>query len=54
MCFQSDQGNLLNFLIGISVQYKKCVQFFYITHLSVEYDIYTLAFPFDLRCETVI
>ena len=27
---------------------------FYIAHLGVRYDIYTLAFPFDLRCQSGI
>ena len=27
---------------------------FYIAHLGVRYEIYTLAFPFDLRCQSGI
>ena len=27
---------------------------FYIAHLGVQYEIYTLAFPFDLRCQSGI
>ena len=32
----------------------KCALFFYIAHLGVRYEIYTLALPFDLRCQSDI
>ena len=33
----------------------KCAIFFIShTHLGVQYEIYTLAFPFDLRCQSGI
>ena len=43
----------------ISVRYflyrtLNCALFFYIAHLGVRYEIYALAFPFDLRCQSVI
>ena len=30
------------------------VRYFFIAHLGVRYVIYTLAFPFDLRCQSGI
>ena len=35
------------------ISHKVCV-IFYIAHLGVRYEIYTLAFPFDLRCQSGI
>ena len=57
LLYQSILRKLWNVLTRLSVRYKKisvkCV-IFYIAHLGVRYEIYTLAFPFDLRCQSGI
>ena len=40
-----------NLTIFWNVLMRISVRHFYIAHLGVRYEIYTLSFPFDLRCQ---
>ena len=56
LLYQSILRKLWNVLTRLSVRYflyrhLVCI-IFYIAHLGVRYEIYTLAFPFDLRCQS--
>ena len=58
LLYQSILRQLWNVITRLSVRYflyrTLSVRYFYIAHLGVRYEIYTLALPFDLRCQSGI